>query len=87
MVVDNLRKEDESMVKFMETLGFTERKEAQTIIKNQQNFVVMPGANITDQQIADISKLGVVEQEALRLSLQKAIDEAEVVEDGEDNTE
>ena len=84
-MLDQLRKEDESIVKVCEKLGYLE-PQPQTVIKNQQNFVVMPGNKLDDATIADISKLSKVEMESLRLKIEKNILDAEVVDD-EDNKE
>ena len=81
-MIDQLRKEDEAIVKVCEKMGFFETP-PQTVIKNQQNFVVMPKGELDEATVKEISALSRVEQDALRLSIEKTISEAEVVEDGE----
>ena len=82
VALDELRKEDELFYKFSEKVGIFETP-PQTVIKNQQNFVVMPKGELDEATVKEISALSRVEQDALRLSIEKTISEAEVVEDGE----
>jgi hypothetical protein len=85
--IDSLRREDESLIKFLEKLGYTEKKEQppQTVIQ-QQNIVVMPNAQgqVSAEDMKNIQALRPMEQEQLRLNIEKELLEAEVIEDVED---
>jgi len=85
--IDTLRREDEALVKFLEKLGYTEKKEQppQTVIQ-QQNIVVMPNAQgqVSAEDMKNIQALRPMEQECLRLKLEKELIEAEVIEDVQD---
>ena len=79
-MLDQLRKEDESIVKVCEKLGYFE-PQPQTVIKNQQNFVVMPGSDLNDTTIKEIQTLSYTEQDAIRLKLERDIANAELSEE------
>ena len=86
IALDELRKEDEFLIKFCEKMGYTEQQLPVTVIKNQQNILVMPGAKgqISEEHMKQIEALKPIEQEALRLKLEKEIREAEIVDDEDD---
>lgn len=75
--LDVLRKEDEAMAKFAEKMGYT--KKGEPIQKVQITQIVVPGAKPADPMvIQDLDKLNPIEQESLRLELEKSIQEAEI---------
>lgn len=81
--LEALRREDEMLGKFAVSMGWVENEEAKTVIKQQNNFVVVPNANgqVDEKTARDIKALRPMEQEALRLQIEKTLMDAEIVED------
>lgn len=78
--LDVLRKEDEAMAKFAEKMGYTKKAEVKPKISVTQ--IIVPGSKPADPAvIQDLERLNPIEQESLRLELEKSIQEADIDSD------
>ena len=80
--IERLRKEDEQLYKFLVENKYTKTPE-KVVNVTQDNSININNPKLSQGEITELTKLGGLEQESLRLKIEKKLMDAEISEDGD----